>query len=232
MLGIYFGRGFSMNRSILTAKRLILYIIGIFFIALGATFSILANLGVSPVTSLPYAFALISGTSMGVMTVLANFLFIIIQAILLKEIKWRNFSIQIIIAFAFGTFMDVTLWITSFLPEARSIWLIALYLLLSLVIVAAGLLFYFTAKLPIMPYDALTYVVANKWKLPFGKAKITSDLLNVMISLILCLLALHSFGAIGIGTFIAAYGIGKITGIFLKKFQPALQQWTFKGQEG
>lgn len=217
-----------MNHTVVITKRLFIYILGLFLLALGATFSIRAGLGVSPVTSLPYSLALVTGQTVGVMTVVANFCYIVIQAIIIKQIHWKNFFIQLIIAFIFGSFMDFTIWITSILPVAESIFLIVLYLALSLLIVGIGLLFYFTAGLPTMPYDSLTYVVANHWKLPFGKAKITTDMLNLVLSLLLCLIFIHSFGAIGIGTFIAAYGIGKIVGVLLKKFQPALKAWTFK----
>lgn len=216
-----------MNRTIITGKRLAVYVLGLFFIALGATFSILANIGVSPVTALPYALSLITTLSVGVTTVIANLLFIVLQVILTKKLKWKNYLIQIIISLAFGIFMDVTIWLTRVLPAAESFWLTAIYLVLSLIIVSLGLLFYFTANLPTMPYDTLTYVVANKWSLPFGKAKITSDLVNVGISLILCLVLLQSFGSIGIGTFIGAYGIGKIVGILLQTYQPALKKWLF-----
>ena len=217
-----------MNHTNIIFKRLSIYIIGLFFLALGATFSILAGIGVSPVTSLPYALALVTSFSVGVTTVLANFIFIILQAILLKEIRWKNFFIQLIIAFLFGSFMDLTIWLTKGLPDATSITLIIIYLTLSLVIVAFGLLLYFTANLPTMPYDSLTHVIANTWKMKFSKAKITSDMINVIISLIICLLFIHSFGAIGIGTFVAAYGIGKIVGVLLHKLQPSLKQWVFK----
>ena len=217
-----------MNHTNIIFKRLSIYIIGLFLLALGATFSILAGIGVSPVTSLPYALALITPLSVGVTTVLANFIFIILQAILLKEIRWKNFFIQLIIAVLFGSFMDLTIWLTKGLPDANSIVLIIIYLVLSLVIVSFGLLLYFTANLPTMPYDSLTHVIANTWKMKFSKAKITSDMLNVIISLIICLLFIQSFGAIGIGTFIAAYGIGKIVGILLHKLQPSLKQWVFK----
>lgn len=217
-----------MNHSKIIFKRLLIYIVGLFFIALGATFSILASLGVSPVTSLPYALALITPLSVGITTILANVIFIVLQALLLKEIRWKNFFIQLIIAFLFGSFMDLTIWLTTSLPEANSIILMIIYLALSLVIVAFGLLLYFTANLPMMPYDSLTYVIANTWKMKFSKAKITSDLLNVIISLIICLLFIQSLGAIGIGTFVAAYGIGKIVGIFLHKLQPTLKGWVFE----
>ena len=217
-----------MKHTITITKRISVYILGLFLLALGATFSILAGIGVSPVTSLPYALALITPLSVGVTTILANFVFIILQAILLKEIRWKNFFIQLIIAFLFASFMDLTIWLTKGLPDANSIALIIVYIALSLIIVAFGLLLYFTANLPTMPYDSLTHVIANTWKMPFSKAKITSDMLNVIISLVICLLFIQSFGAIGIGTFIAAYGIGKIVGILLHKLQPSLKQWVFK----
>ena len=217
-----------MNHTITITKRISIYIIGLFLLSLGATFSILAGIGVSPVTSLPYALALITPLSVGITTVLANFVFIILQAIILKEIRWKNFFIQLIISFLFGFFMDFTIWLTNGLPEATSIVLIIVYLAISLILVALALLLYFTANLPTMPYDSLTYVIANTWKMPFSKAKITSDMLNVVLSLVICLLFIQSFGAIGIGTFIAAYGIGKIVGVLLHKLQPSLKQWVYK----
>ena len=217
-----------MNHTIIISKRISIYIIGLFLLSLGATFSILAGIGVSPVTSLPYALALTTPLSVGITTVFANFVFIILQAIILKEIRWKNFFIQLIISFLFGFFMDFTIWLTKGLPEATSIVLIIVYLAISLIIIALALLLYFTANLPTMPYDSLTYVIANTWKMPFSKAKITSDMLNVVLSLVICLLFIQSFGAIGIGTFIAAYGIGKIVGVLLHKLQPSLKQWVYK----
>ena len=215
-----------MNKKI--AKRLVLYVVGLFLLALGATFSIIADIGVSPVTSLPYALALVTGLSVGIMTFVANFIYIILQVILLKQIRWKNFSIQLVIAFLFGSFMDVTIWLTKPLPEADSIWLIVLYFVIGLVLVAFALLFYFTSSLPTMPYDSFTYAVANKWNIPFGKTKMVSDMLNVVVSIIICLVFIQSFGSIGIGTFIAAYGVGKLVGIFLTHLQPRLKAWVFK----
>ena len=46
-------------------KRLIIYVIGLFTLALGCSFSIMANLGVSPVSSLAYSIHLISPWSVG-----------------------------------------------------------------------------------------------------------------------------------------------------------------------
>lgn len=39
----------------------------------------------------------------------------------------------------------------------------------------------YTPKLPLMPYDALTYAISEKFNLKFGKAKISSDLINICV---------------------------------------------------
>lgn len=47
------------------ATRIILYIIGLFFMAMGVAFAVNSNLGVSPVTSLPYVISLIVNMELG-----------------------------------------------------------------------------------------------------------------------------------------------------------------------
>jgi uncharacterized protein len=220
-----------MNSINVTMKRLSLYVFGLFILSLGVSLSIQAGLGVSPVSSLAYAFSLTAGLSIGITTVLTNVLFIIIQAILNKQIKLKEFVLQLVIASLFGIFMDVTLFIVQLLPTPETIVVRCLYLIISLFVVASGLLGYFTAKFPLMPYDALTHVVSERFKLIFSKAKITSDLLNVCIAGAVCLIFIQSFGSIGIGTLAAAYFIGKILGWMMAHYQQPLQQWVYQNRK-
>ena len=162
-----------MNHKNVTMKRLVLYVGGLFFLTLGVSLSIQAGLGVSPVSSLAYALVLTSGLSIGITTVLANILFIIVQIILNKRIDIKDFILQLIISVVFGFFMDATLFLVQLLPAPESIVLRCVYLIISLFVVSAGLIGYFTAKLPLMPYDALTYVISERFKIKFSKAKIT-----------------------------------------------------------
>ena len=220
-----------MNHRKVTMKRLVLYVGGLFFLTLGVSLSIQAGLGVSPVSSLAYALVLTSGLSIGITTVLANILFIIVQIILNKRIDIKDFILQLIISFVFGFFMDGTLFLVQLLPAPESIVLRCVYLIISLFVVSAGLIGYFTAKLPLMPYDALTYVISERFKIKFSKAKITGDLINVFVAAALCLVFIQSFGSIGIGTFVAAYFIGKILGWMIPHYQPALLEWVFKTEK-
>lgn len=214
-----------------TSKRLTLYVIGLFLLSLGVSFSIQASLGVSPVSSLAYALSLTTGFTIGLMTIFANILFIVMQAILKKRIELQEFSVQILVGFIFGFFMDATLAIVQFLPTPGTLVTRFIFLGISLYVISAGILAYFTAKLPLMPYDALTYVISDKFKMKFSQAKISSDLLNVAVAGIICLIFIQSFGSIGIGTVIAAYFIGKILGWMMQHFQPPLQRWIYKGKE-
>jgi len=220
-----------MDHKKVTMKRLILYIGGLFFLTLGVSLSIQSGLGVSPVSSLAYALVLTSGLSIGVTTILANTLFIIIQVILNKRIDLKDFILQLIISFVFGFFMDATLFLIQLLPAPESLVIRFMYLVISLFVVSAGLVGYFTAKLPLMPYDALTYVISERFNLKFSKAKITSDLLNVVVAAMLGLVFIQSFGSIGIGTLVAAYFIGKILGWMLSHYQKLLQQWVYPNEK-
>ena len=220
-----------MNHKNVTMKRLTLYIGGLFFLTLGVSLSIQAGLGVSPVSSLAYALVLTSGLSIGITTVLANILFILVQIILSKRMDIKDLMLQLIISVVFGFFMDATLFLVQLLPAPESIVLRCVYLIISLFVVSAGLIGYFTAKLPLMPYDALTYVISEQFKIKFSKAKITGDLINVFVAAIMGLVFIQSFGAIGIGTIVAAYFIGKILGWMISRFQEPLQQWVNQNEK-
>ncbi|NLY79179.1 MAG: hypothetical protein GX072_04560 [Lysinibacillus sp.] len=216
-----------MNQKHVTWKRVTVYVLGLFFLALGVSISIKADLGVSPVSSLAYAIALTFGLSVGITTILANILFIFIQVILHKKVDIRDFLLQLLIGFLFGFFIDATLFLVRFLPTHETLITQFLYLTVSLFIVGGGLLGYLVSKLPLMPYDALTYVISERFKLEFSKAKITSDILNVCVAGAICIIFIGSFGAVGIGTIIAAYFIGKILGIYMKWFKMPLEKWIF-----
>lgn len=220
-----------MNNMNVTMKRLGLYVLGLFFLSLGVSFSIQAALGVSPVSSLAYAFALTSDLSVGFMTIVANVLFIIIQVILNKRFDLKESIVQLVITFLFGFFMDATLLLVQLMPTPETLLMRWVFLIISLFVVAIGLLGYFTAKFPLMPYDALTYVISEKFKRQFSKAKIVSDLLNVCVAGLVCLIFINSLGSIGIGTLVAAYFIGKILGWLMPRYQKYLIQWVGTSKE-
>ncbi|MDR7080203.1 putative membrane protein YczE [Neobacillus niacini] len=215
-----------MDHESVTNRRILLYVLCLFLLSLGASFSIQANLGVSPVVSLAYGVSLTSGLSIGITTVIANSIYIILQVILHKRFELKRFCLQLTISFLFGLFNDITLFVLQLFPTPETLFVRWIYLIFSLFVIAAGLLGYITVKLPFMPYDALIYAIIERFHQPFGRAKIICDFINVSIGGIICLLFIQSFGSIGVGTLISAYFTGKILEWMMIYYQKNLQNWS------
>ena len=66
-------------------KRIVIYLAGLFFVALGVAFSVNSNLGVSPVNSLPYVVSRILGKDLGTCVTVIFIGYILIQILLLRK---------------------------------------------------------------------------------------------------------------------------------------------------
>lgn len=60
-------------------KRIIVYIAGLFILALGLTLNTKASLGVSPIISVPYSISQITGLNFGDLTFIEYVVFVFIQ---------------------------------------------------------------------------------------------------------------------------------------------------------
>lgn len=197
-----------------------------FLISLAVSFSILANLGVSPGSSLSYALSLTTGLSVGMTTILLNLLYILIQILVTKKFDWKDSLTQIIIGLSFGTFIDANLLLVrTFLPNPETVLLQAIYLATSLLSIGVGLFLNVSANFTLMPYDQMTRVISRELNIPFGKIKVRGDLVVLITAGLICLVFLRSFGSIGVGTVISAISIGKIMAWFNERFHVAVEQW-------
>lgn len=206
-------------------KRIIVYVVGTFLLGVGVTFSIKADLGVSPVSSLGYAIALITTISVGTAIFLTNLIYIALQYLISRKFDGKNYLLQLVSSLLIGVSIDASLALGSILPEASHWGLKIGYLIISLFIVAIGVFLYVNARFPPGAYDALIPVVSEKWHKTFGQAKTISDLTNIAVSGLLCLLFIQTLGSIGIGTIISAYFTGKIIGVLIKHFKSPLYAW-------
>ena len=71
--------------------RLPMYFIGLFVMTIGIALSVKSNLGVSPVSSIPYTITCVWGIEMGKATILFHIVLVLIQILLLrKNLNWYN----------------------------------------------------------------------------------------------------------------------------------------------
>lgn len=197
-------------------------------LSIGVVFAVKADLGVSPVSSLSYALALVSGMSIGLATFVSNFLYLFIQFIITRKIDFKNYIIQLFAVGLLSIFIDISMQLANYLPSNDSWIARILYLVISLFIIAGSIFLLLNTKLPLMPYDSLVPLLYNKYNWPIGRTRMTCDILNVSAAAIFCLVFLQTLGSVGIGTVVSAIFIGKILGIIMRKYGQPFSIWLFK----
>lgn len=207
-----------MNTERSTVTRLLCYFGGMFIMTFGVAVSVKADLGVTPLSSIPYTITVISGMDLGIATILFSVFMVFLQILLLrKDFKLVNL-LQIPVGIIFGMFMSAACKSMDFFPDPSGFPLRFLIMLVSTVIVAVGVFLYVPAGFITLPPDAFMVAVSQKTETKFSTVKVICDVSMVLISLISCLAAVHSLGSVGIGTVAAALLVGlevrALTGIF------------------
>ncbi len=180
--------------------------------------SVKSNLGVSPVSSIPYTITCITGLEMGKATILFHTVLVALQIIILrKAFKIKNL-LQVVVGIVFGYFTTFSNYLFRFLPDIDHMGIRILMMLVSTFIIAVGIFFYLPADIIPLAGEGIMKAISDVLKIPFNKVKIAFDVTMVVVSLIACLLALHELGSVGVGTVVAAILVGTILGIINKKF--------------
>ena len=152
------------------ASRYVIYLISLFIISLGASISIKANLGTSPLICLPYVSRLITHFSVGEVMFVFTVLFILIQAILLRGDFEKRQYFQLIIGTIFSFFIDFSLMLVNFINPADYPSQMLL-LLVSCVVVAFGVLLEIQTEIVYLPADGVIVAISKVLKIEFPKVK-------------------------------------------------------------
>ena len=198
--------------------RIPMYFIGLFVMTIGIALSVKSNLGVSPVSSIPYTITCVWGIEMGKATILFHIVLVLIQLLLLR----KNFKpvqlLQIPVGVIFGYFTTFCNYMVSFLPTPENLVIRVCMLLASTVFVAFGIFLYLPADLIPLAGEGCMQAVSSITHIEFSKVKIGFDCMMVIVSATTCLSILHSLGSVGAGTIIAALLVGTIVGVINRAF--------------
>lgn len=218
-----------MNRSLM--KRLGMYVVGLFVMTVGIALSVKSNLGVSPVSSIPYTITCIWGIEMGKATIIFHCFLVLLQIILLR----KNFNpinlLQVVVGVVFGYFTTFCNWCVSFLPNPTNIALRLGMMLLSVVFIAFGIFLYMPPNIMPLAGEGAMKAVSDVSGIEFSKVKVGFDTSMVAISLISCLIFIKSFGSVGVGTVMAAVLVGTVLGFISKWFGNKRDQWLYPEKE-
>ena len=190
-------------------KRVCLFVGGLFIMSIGVAFSITSTLGTTPISSISYALALITGIDIGITTFIFNAALILIQFLILRSKFNKKRLLQLINCVLFGYFTDVALYLVSFVPFEHTIPFYFVYLVLSIFLIAFGIFVYMPANIAPLPGEGCVEAIAIVTEWRFSTIKIGFDAAMVTIALIMCALwYTNVFGAVYIGTIISAFMVG------------------------
>lgn len=198
-------------------NRYIIYLISLFIISLGASLSIKANLGTSPLICLPYVCSLITNLSVGIVIFLFTILFIVIQIALLGKGFEKRQYLQFIVGSVFSFFVDFSLMIVNFINPIGYINQFLL-LLFSCLVVAFGVLLEIQTEVVYLPADGVIVAISKVLKKDFPKVKPFVDTSMVIIAAVLSIIFLGYLAGVREGTIISALIIGPIVKILKKYF--------------
>lgn len=203
------------------AKRYTLFIISLFFSALGVAVTKHGELGVSPISSVANVLSCkYVSLSLGVWLIIWNCILILGQVIILRKDFKVIQLLQIPLSFLFGYFTDFGMWCVSFIPVNN--YIVRLVLVVTgVVILAFGISLSVIANVIMNSGEAFVKAISDKSNKNFGNIKIGFDICCVIIAIIMSLI-LFQGKIIGTreGTIISAL----ITGLFVKFFTNIIEK--------
>ena len=204
-----------MNKSELhkinhPVRRIAFLCFGLMIMAFGVVFSIKGALGTSPISSVPYVTAKISGLSVGTTTIIMNFVFVLIQiAILRSQYDWLQL-LQFPAAIVFGTMIDVAGYVLQAIAFSNYVqqWLLCIA---GIFLIALGISLEVTANLVTTAGEGIVLAICRVVPVKFSNMKIIFDVTLVCISIVLSFVFLGHLDGVREGTVAAAIFVGLIT---------------------
>ena len=204
-------------------KRYLFLCVGLCIMAFGVAFSIEANLGTSPISSLPYVTSLLTPLSVGNTTILMHCVFILIQIMILRKRYEPVQLMQLPVAFLFGYLTDFAVWVLDKVTY-KTYWQQWLLCVIGILLVAIGVSFEVTANVVTLAGEGVVLAICKVCPIKFGYMKVGFDVTLVVISCILSLVFLGGLHGVREGTIAAAIFVGLIAKEInrpLKKFEKA-----------
>ena len=208
-------------------NRIVIYICGIFLLALGGVLAIKSNLGASPVSSLPLSISKVSSISLGTAAAILFIIYVGIQILILRNDFKIIQLLQIIFAILFGQIMNFFNIIINI--NVENFYIRILICILSFFVTAFGVVFTITANIvPVAP-DGLAQAISKRMNIDFGKAKIYFDCVVVILSVLILTLNNKGLDGLGIGTILSALLVGRIVAYINKKMKQKIESICFVG---
>jgi len=206
-------------------KRYGLFVLSLWFSALGIAFTKCGSLGVSPVSSVANVLSLrFTALSMGDWLILWSVLLILGQIAVLRRRYQLIQLLQLPMAFLFGWFTDVGMLIAGLVP-VNNYPMQLVMVVLGIVILGFGVALSVIANVMFNAGEGFVKALSDVTEKNFGDVKIAFDVFSVSLSVVLSLI-LFGGKVVGLreGTLIASICTGLAVKFFTKRLKTPLDQ--------
>ncbi len=205
-------------------RRYILFIISLFFSALGVAITKKGELGVSPISSVANVMSIqFDALSLGNWLILWNCVLILGQILLLrKKFQWMQL-LQVPLSFLFGWFTDFGVWLLSFF-EPQQYWQRLGLVLAGTIVLAFGISLSVIANVIMNSGEAFVKAISDTTHREFGNVKILFDVSCVVLAVALSFLFFHNLVGTREGTIIAALCTGAVVKFFTKRLTKPIER--------
>ena len=208
------------------AARLGIYCLGLLILAFGIALAVNSNLGVSPVSSLPYVVSQIAGISLGTCTILVYIGYILLQMVISRKFQ-PALLLQLVFSTIFGWFVDGAKWVLGDFCLPGYLGQLVM-LAASILLIGFSLVLYIDVQLAPMPAEGLVGCIAARTGKAFSSMKTAFDCTSVLVAAVLSLVFLGKLTGIREGTVLTALLVGKMMGLLRKFAGPWIQKLCFE----
>lgn len=199
-------------------KRYLIFFIGLFVNSLGVSLVTKANLGTSPISSIPYVLSLNFSFTLGNFTIFFSILLILLQLCILRKNFKLEHLLQIPISILFGYFIDFTMvLLKSVNPETYVMKFV--YLLIGCLVLGFGVYLEVLANVAMLPGESFVRAIVQTWNREFGSTKVVFDVSMAVIAAVLSFVFAYHLDGVREGTIIAALLVDFIARFFGKKLE-------------
>jgi uncharacterized membrane protein YczE len=193
--------------------KLLTLLTGLFIMSLGIALSVKADLGLAPISCVPYIYSLACPLSMGETAIVMMVIFVLLQILILRRSYRPLQLVQLPAAIAFGYFIDLSRFLTSELSVPGYGGRLALCLL-SCAVIGFGVFLELRSELTYLPGEGLVAAIAECCGKEFGRIKVGFDCLIVLFAALSALILMGKVKGIGEGTVAAAVLVGSLVRLF------------------
>ena len=205
-----------------------MYVVGMFILALGLTLNTKANLGVSPIISVPYSISQITGLNFGDLTFVVYAMFVVVQIII--HIRLKNHKriasdiLQLPLSLIFTRLLNI---FTVYIPTSQNLGIRFIIPTFAIICTGIGAAMSLSMQIVPNPGDGIVQALAERFDKSVGITKNLFDCLNLSITLCISLFIAHQIVGVGIGTVIAVVGVGRVIALFHHIFESKIEYLIF-----